>query len=189
MSVRRLSLHSGFNGDDSVRNVFTVNDTGGDPTFDDYYTWMQAIWHIGLLAEITSTWASTSLVEEVPAGDGGWTFAREAPLSIIGTGTDDALPRQCAAVIIGTVPGRRRGKKFIAGIIESAQSDGQLDGACLAALEGSANAYQDPTIDVPAANWQSGVCAPDGTSFAAFNGHRVDQIIGTQRRRKQGVGQ
>lgn len=189
MSVRRVILKSGFNGDDSVRNVFTVNDTGSEPTMGSYNDWMHEVWHTGLLAEISDTWAATAIVEEVPSG-GLWSYAREiAVTDIVGAATDDLLPRQSAPVIIGLVPGRRRGKKFIAGFCEGSQSDGQLDIAAKAALLVAGVNWIDPATSVPGSAFLAGVCKPDGTDFVEFNATRVDPIIGSQRRRKQGVGQ
>lgn len=189
MGVRRVILKSGFNADDSVRNVFTIEDTGSDPPMADYVSWLLGFWHTGLLAEVSNTWASTSIVEEIPNGTGGWTYAREVPTIMVGAASNDLLPRQMAAVIIGLVPGRRRAKKYIAGICEDSQSDGILDVAATTALLVSALAWQNPSDVVPGAAWSSGVCKPDGTDFASLNAIRVDSIMGTQRRRKQGVGQ
>lgn len=187
MSLYRLVLKSGINGDDSMRNVFTVDSDQPDPPdAPDVQGYLDTVYTSDVLGFVSSNWQSTGVAIESPTGTGQWQYVAETQLIYAGTSAGEMLPRQSAPVIVGITASRRRGKKFICGVIEGGQNGGLLDTVLqthlVVAAQGYITTYAGTSTLVP------GVCKPDGTDFLAFNSFRVDAILGTQRRRKQGVG-
>jgi hypothetical protein len=102
--------------------------------------------------------------------------------------TADILPRQVAAVIIGkTATPRSQGRKFIGGLVNSVQSAGQLTDAARSTLDDFALAWTSPFTGT-AHGLNPGVFHALTHAIIPFVGRRVDQILGTQRKRKHGVG-
>jgi len=188
MSVFRVALVGHINGSDETRNIFTFDDGGfGLPSGAEVVAWLQSLYTIGVLAVISDDWSSERFIIEEPDGAGHWEYRSEGTYELHGTGGGDTLPQQSAYVVIGVTPSRRRGKKFIAGIPELLQDGGRLGATALTNLQDYANAYVLP-MTVGAGEAPSGVCRADGSDFLAFSSGRVDQIVGSQRRRKQGLG-
>lgn len=188
MSAFRIALVGRINGADETRNVFTFeHPTGLLPTAAEVATWLDSLFTISVLAEICDVWASERWIMETPDGTGHWSYVADTNYIKVGTAGTDSLPQQVAVVIIGITPSRRRGKKFMAAIPESDQDNGVLGAAPLGVWQGFADAYvADMTMATGVAH--SGVCHPDGSNFLQFTAGRVDRILGTQRKRKQGRG-
>lgn len=188
MSVFRIAVVGKLNGVDETRNVFTLDSgAAGYPDSAEINTWLDTMYTVGFLTVISSLWTAVRWVLEVPIL-GGWQYTAESPYIRAGSnGASDPLPNQMAVVVIGVTPSRRRGKKFIAALTESNQTGGIVSAGALAAFQTWGNAYILP-MTVGAGSAESGVCRPDGTDFIGFVAARVDTIMGTQRRRKQGVG-
>jgi len=105
------------------------------------------------------------------------------------TNTDDEFPNQIAPVMTANTysPGSR-GRKFLAGWVETAANTGDLVSGALTALGTALNHYiADESID---ANNQLIVGVPRATTsnFLSFSDGVANSIVGTQRRRKPGVG-
>jgi hypothetical protein len=187
MALYQLVLKSGFDSDDSVRNIFTVGydvDPIVEPDASDY---VDAVFHAGLLGDISERWASTSLEIKRVNNDGdGWTTLTEFTHVLEGASSDDMLPRQMAAVIVGISASRKRGKKFFAGITEENQDGGVVSSDLLGHLVTSAIAYTSQFNGVHTI--LPGTTTPDPFDLEPFTGYRVNTIMGTQRRRKFGVG-
>lgn len=186
--IFRVALDGTLNNVDVTRNVFTLESPSSLPADSAIASYLNSIWHSGLKAYISSLWTTTRFIVEEPDGLGHWQYNHEATITITGTGSGDMLPQQVAGVLVGITASRRRGKKFIAGLLETANIGGILQGTSWEAMNTAAAAYvagfEDTGVTI-----QAGVCKPDGTSFLEFSGYRVDRVLGTQRRRKQGVGQ
>ena len=188
MGVFRLVLDGVIGIGNQTRNVFTFN-TAGDssPSSTAVVEWMDSIFTSPIISLLSIDWACTRIITEKPDESGHWNYQTEVAYNRAGTGTGDALPFQMAVVLVGTTASRRRGKKFIAGFMESIQDGGRVKDSYLATFNSMATAYTQPLVD-GASTFDVGVCYPDGTNFLGFNGSRADRILGTQRRRKQGVG-
>ena len=105
------------------------------------------------------------------------------------TGAGDRLPNQMAAVITANTPRpKSRGRKFLPGFVETAAIGGDLITAALTALTTALNHYiADETVadtDV----LSPGVPRAGVNEFLEFTNGEVNSIMGTQRRRKPGVG-
>ena len=188
MGTFRLVLDGVIGIGNQTRNVFTMDGGGSSsPSSTAVIEWMDSIFSSAILPLLSIDWASSRIIVELPDGSGHWNYSTEYPYVRAGTGTGDALPFQMALVLVGITPSRRRGKKFVAGFMESIQDGGRVKDSYLATFNTMANAYTQPLVD-GATTFESGVCYQDGTNFLAFNGSRSDRVLGTQRRRKQGVG-
>lgn len=176
-----------INGVDATRNVFTFGTSGTIPDLSAIEAYLDNIYSTNYLSTVPNIWATYKYVVEVPDNAGHWTYYDEHAYVRAGTSAGQALPQQCAAVVIGVTQSRRRGKKFLGPVNEANSNNGVLDPGLISVLSTLAGAYvteiQDGAVTYPA-----GVCKPDGTDFLMFTSGRVDTIMGTQRRRKQGKG-
>lgn len=188
MGIFRVALVARFNGVDETRNVFTFDGGGGGlPSIDNATSWLNELYTSTVLAQITTKWQTNKVVIEEPLTAGHWGFVLEGNYIKQGTNATDATPQQIAAVVVGITASRRRGKKFIAGLASVNVNDGVLGAGMVTVLAAYGTAYISNMI-TDGGEAISGVCKPDGSLFIAFNSFRVDPIVGTQRRRKQGVG-
>lgn len=127
----------------------------------------------------------TMLFEKVGAdwlfrGEQAWIFL---PLSI-----NNPLPRQSAGVVIAKTSVKRCvGRKFIPGITEIHQDGGVVSEAALGMLRsfGADWIFGQPAADIPL---EAGVYNAASDTVVPFVGYHADVFMGSQRRRKQGVG-
>lgn len=183
----RLALVGFFNGSDETRNIFTIatnagqlpSDTGIDAFFNGLYT-------TTFLNEISNHWGSTRWILEEPV-NGHWEYRKEKAFVKNGSFVTEPLPQQMAAVLIGVTASRRRAKKFIPGFTEAASNGGVLTGTAVSVLNTYGAAWLAGLTD-NSINTAAGVCDSLGNNFTPLTAVRLDTILGTQRRRKQGVG-
>jgi len=105
------------------------------------------------------------------------------------TPNDPALPPGVAALVKFLTPiGKVYGRKFIGGLIDTAQGAGVVSSSCLTALSNFGGAIMsDPAIDVN--NWlEPGVISTREEEFVPFTEHDVSDNIAYQRRRRLGTG-
>lgn len=187
-TVYRVALEGFFNLSDQTRYVFTFDKGGSDyPTDAEIATYFDGLFSSALMSKISAAWFSSRWILEFPDLTGHWGYLREHSYIKAGTYSLDMMPQQTAAVVVGITDSRRRGKKFIAGIGEGWQSGGVIAGDLVTALDGFGAAWI-AGLTSGIGTHLAGVCRHDGTQFRAFTGYRVNQVLGTQRRRKQGVG-
>lgn len=189
VGVCRLVLAGKFRGVDDIRNVFTVNSSEAvTPNNSAIVAWFTLMYSTSsVLGACSNQTSYDRVIVEVPDAQGHWVYQREVPVSLVGGASSDYLPQQNAAVIIGITPSRRRGKKFIAGIAEGNVTGGVLDSGFKTQLQAMAASWLAGLVD-GSVTWASGVCRKDGSDFIGFTGTRVDSLVGSQRRRKPGVG-
>jgi len=103
--------------------------------------------------------------------------------------TDDPFPNQIAPVMVGnTYVPASRGRKFLPGFVETAALAGDLVAGAVTALVGAVSYYISNVV-IDASNLlQPGVPDADSSTFWAFRDGAANTIVGTQRRRKPGVG-
>jgi hypothetical protein len=109
--------------------------------------------------------------------------------TIAHSSTDDNFPNQIAPVIVGnTYRPKSRGRKFIMGFVDTSADGGDLISGALTALGNALNHYlADETVS--GVNLLSpGVPRESEDWFLNFSDGVVSSIVGTQRRRKPGVG-
>lgn len=101
----------------------------------------------------------------------------------------DGLPNQTSAVpVFPTGRPKTRGRKFLPPFGEDRQSDGILISASLAATADYAGEILNGITIGPGNELVSGVIREGVNEFAVFAVAVVSDILGTQRRRKPGVG-
>lgn len=131
-------------------------------------------------------------VIEWDAGEGKWVLARD-----LGTETfdeqpeslDTSMPNQMAAVVTAlTKTPKRRGRKFLPGYAENTATEGILETAVVTALTAFASEYIDSITTLANVEFVAGVVAEAADAFSAFYAAEVNNVMGTQRRRKPGVG-
>jgi hypothetical protein len=126
------------------------------------------------------------------SGEGLWEVARLLGVrtqTITHTNTDDDFPNQISPVLVGnTLRPKTRGRKFLMGFVESMADGSDLTSTALTAL---GNALSDYLADenISAGNDLSpGVYREGVDDFEEFTDGSVNSVVGTQRRRKPGVG-
>lgn len=189
MGTCRVALYSKLVSQ-TVVNVFTFHsETEVTPLVSDVILYLEDFWHAGLLALITGNWSSNYFDIQIPNGTGGFTTYTSVDYNTLHGGSVDSgnfLPYQSAGLLTAVLPGRRRGKKYIAGILEAGLYLGSPTPELASAMATSGAAYIAPLSGET--EWLSGVCKPDGSEFAEFTGYRIGSWMATQRRRKPGIG-
>jgi len=101
----------------------------------------------------------------------------------------DPWPNQIAAVLVGnTDRPKSRGRKFLPGFVEDAGDGGDLISAAVTAMGVALNHYiADETVDGSSV-LSPGVIRDGVDKFLEFTDGVVNSVVGTQRRRKPGVG-
>lgn len=140
---------------------------------------------------VTTNPMETSEVEW-DAVNSKWEVTRVLPQDTItwpGTAAGDILPNQIAPVLLAsTYRPKTRGRKFIPAFAEAATQGSTLVAGALTALGNAVNDYiADETIS---ANNDLIVGVPSNVTgeFHEFANGDVTDIVGSQRRRKPGVG-
>lgn len=126
--------------------------------------------------ETTQQWVMAALIGEVAS-------------SMAGTDVNDALPNQMAATVRATTSRPKSyGRKFIPGWTEDKATGGEIVAAGLTALGDFVDDYIDD-IDLGSVGRLSpGVPRTSQNLFLDFLTGVVNSIMGTQRKRKPGVG-
>lgn len=117
-----------------------------------------------------------------------WIFEGSEPYTKVGTdAASEGLPLQSAAVILGKVDNYRAfGRKFFPAITEVNQLFGNAVAGLITAMTQAAVGYISAQIS-GGISLTPGILGKTGV-FHAFVSGVVDGILGTQRRRKAGVG-
>jgi hypothetical protein len=109
--------------------------------------------------------------------------------TITHTNTDDPFPNQIAATLVAntTRPGSF-GRKFLMGCVETMADGSELVSAAVTAMGNALNHYiADETVS-GSDQLVVGVLREGVEQFLEFTDGQVNSIVGTQRRRKPGVG-
>lgn len=105
------------------------------------------------------------------------------------TGTADAFPNQIAPVITaGTDRPKSRGRKFIPGCVETIADGSDLIASAITDFTNFAVEYADKILIATGNNMVPGVLRTGVQEFLPFTFALVNSVVGTQRRRKPGVG-
>lgn len=109
--------------------------------------------------------------------------------SVTFTDTTGHLPLQIAPVLIAnTLRPKTRGRKFLPGFCEDTTTGSGLETAVMTALGLALNNYLADETVVGANVLSPGVPSVVTGTFWDFTDGLVDSVVGTQRRRKPGVG-
>lgn len=188
MGVARVAVDGLLLADD-YRNVFTIFNAGATvPASAAVSSWITAMYTTsGLLGVLSNALQLRRFILEHVDSNGKWIYDYETSLSIGGGVGTTPIPNQNAAVVIGVTASRRRGKKFIGGLISTQVVNGVIQSALNTPLVAFGSAWIAGFTD-GGVQWLSGVCRSDGSNFLQFTSARVDTYSGTQTRRKPGRG-
>lgn len=182
------AVHKGYfsSGDKTINVYYYEVDAAGAPNANAVCTWLDTIWHAGLKSSVTNQWHSESVVIYEYTG-GWWQYQTEAPYVWTGTAGTQADAQQLALVMTARTSGKRVvPKKFFPGVITADHDRGMLQAAQINALNTSGTAWKTVFLD----NGQT--CTPGtwtkSNTFLPLLAVRTNTVVGTQRRRKQGVG-
>lgn len=109
--------------------------------------------------------------------------------TVVFTGATDPFPNQVSAVVVGnTARPKSRGRKFFPPFLETSADGSDLVSAVVTALGTALSHYiADQAIDVDN-RLSPGVPRTAANEFLEFTDGIVNSIVGSQRRRKPGVG-
>lgn len=183
----KIVLKGRFNTGDQTRNVFYIQSAGGViPQNADVASWLGTIFHAGMLSGVSANWAAYA-VDTYQWLNGYWTFTDSFTSTIAGTAGGNPDAQQMAYVLVARTSVKRVvPKKFFAGVVPAAHNQGLIMPATLAALNTSATAWA--TGFTSAGNQQTPGTWTKSHMFTSLVAARADIYLGTQRRRKQGVG-
>ncbi len=109
--------------------------------------------------------------------------------SITFTGATDPLPHQCSAVLVGnTARPKSRGRKFLPPFLDLAADGSDWVSAVLTGLGLALNHYLADEVVTASNDLSPGVPRTAANEFLPFGTGIVNSIVGTQRRRKPGIG-
>lgn len=172
-----------------TRNMFTaqLTVTGGDTADMLWDTYLSSV--ISPLTPYLMNTVSFTSREIQELNQGIWQTVFDDPISYVGqSSTQDQLPNAVAFVFIAkTLVQRVVGRKFFSGLSEQWSNGNQVVGAAIAALASSLAAYLGPWTSLGGSTFAPGVVDRSGV-FQAFTGGFVSTFLGSQRRRKPGVG-
>jgi len=194
-SILRAAAHfTGTNASDVVNVFHFVMDSVGDQSEEDVLADVLAYVE-GLMGNVEGFYGSAQLLEEVllwvrnTALD-QWDFAGSIDGTWTGTqGSTDVLPPQVAPQVnANTTDAHSHGRKYLMAPLDTATTGGGSAGAFQTALTG----YFDDLVATfigAAAEYAVGVWSEKFNNFLQFNGTGgIRSTLGTQRRRKPGVG-
>ena len=141
-----------------------------------------------VLSILHTSWTMTNLSFENVTQD---VLYDDLAISKTGTASDDALPSQVAALIIGrTSKTRVQGRKYLGGITEAGSANaGQWSTAVLTALGNAKDSYKVQINGASGNVYDPGVFnAVDVVPFNGFIGGAAIQFARTQRSRTQVLG-
>lgn len=109
--------------------------------------------------------------------------------TITHTNTNDPFPNQIAPVLVGnTLRPKTRGRKFLMGTVEEMADGSHLEAAAITAMGNALNHYLADEVVSGSNQLSPGVLREGVESFKEFSDGSVNSVVGTQRRRKPGVG-
>lgn len=129
------------------------------------------------------TWDETEEIWEVTKNLGN------ASPSVTFTGTTDPAPNQIAPVLVAnTNRPKTRGRKFIIGFDEGSMAGSELTSSAMTGLGNALNHYLADETIAAGDDLIVGVPSTVDGVFRPFTDGVANDIVGTQRRRKPGIG-
>lgn len=174
-----------------VRNVFYL-EAAVMPTPAELLTDMPAYltgFYTPLLTMLSTVWALYGWdLHRWNASASTWDFVIAGTVTLAGGNGTDALPTQCAAVLVAyTLTKRVFARKFIAGMTDQSVIANVLVPSAIICLTNSLVFWMSD-FTAPSAKVYSPVTQIQSNAFVTFSQAIVDNIAGTMRRRKAGVG-
>jgi hypothetical protein len=171
-----------------IRNVFSASivQNGGESLTDIWEQYINPMYyHIRLILANTVHFYEMEILE---TSEGKWYPIETATMDLTGAGTTEWMPNAVAAVMLGKAPGVRHvGRKFFSGVGISGVVGNALGSTFLAHLASALVIYIAPFTTFSSSTFAPGVITKVGV-FHPFTGGIVNSLLGSQRRRKPGVG-
>ena len=188
--VYQVVLRGRLFGTVETRNVFYVRTGDAYPAQQvmiDMGAWLTAMW-TPMLGLLSNLWHSYQVdLSKRVQGTPGWVPVLQFALGIQGASSGDMLPSQMAAVWVAkTLVRKTFSRKFIAGVTEAQSNSTQLITSAISDLADAMSVWI-AGYEAQSVSYESGLWAKNNTFVPLFQG-TVDAIMGTMRRRKQGVG-
>ena len=176
-----------MNGTVEWRNIFYFN-TGanGLPVTSDLQTWVTSLY--GCITSVVANNVNIYAVDTSDFVSNDWGVQETHAVAWAGAHNHNALPYQVAAVVIGKTSVKRvMARKFLPGFVIDMVTEDRLSTEAYSA----AQAFAATWLGAPLAhNSESYTPVTWGKKhgFQEINSTRADQVYGTMRRRKLGVG-
>ena len=180
-----------------AQNVFNAVVTGGGSPFDDIDIVDDAEdWLDNMFANLTTSGSdeidgNEVIVYKYDAGDDDWDEVGSQSWVWDPNSASDQMPRGVAGLVrLWTTDPDVQGKKYIAGLVESAADDGLFSSTFLVALLAFAADWYTPFVgSVSGATFTPGIWSVKNTTFLEGIDHiAASAIPAYQRRRKRNVG-
>lgn len=111
------------------------------------------------------------------------------PSTAAGLSAQDPIPSGAAGLVtFPTIIPKTRGRKFIAGLVESYTTDGYFNGTALGVLDLYGDSLIGTQVGGNASEFRFGVVMVPSGIFRAYVSYQTSNIPAYQRRRKVGVG-
>ena len=154
---------------------------------EDFYnavsTYLADDFTVGDVTVDKIAWNATEELWEVTSNIG------TASPTITHTNTDDPFPNQIAPVLIAhTIRPKSRGRKFLMGFVDTAANGSSLVSGALTALANALAVYLADEVVTTGNVLSPGVPRTNVNTFLELSTGAVNSVVGTQRRRKPGVG-
>ncbi len=188
MAIQRAVVSGSLLNLVSTRNMFTaeVTPVGGDTSEILWAAYLASVFD-----PLRGLWANTVHTDSYVIQDWqppDWITTYETTFSKVGSVSSDALPNAVALVILGKALGKRVfGKKFFSGINEGAVASNTLIAEAVTIAVQVLAAYITPFTGIGGGTLTPGILTKTGV-FKPFVGGILSAFVGSQRRRKPGVG-
>jgi hypothetical protein len=195
--ILRIAVSMLFTDGNLAMNVFNAVVSGGGGPWDpldivaDAIEWMDDVYGTMTTAVTNTLDGSFITVYVWDPVDEDWDEVGADSFTWNPTGATDSLPRGVAALINAkSTDADVNGKKYIAGMVESAATDGQWTGPTITTLAAWAVEWIVAFVGgTTGADWQPGIWSPHNLVFEAMSGtYTIPIECAYQRRRKRGVG-
>lgn len=179
----RFTFKASFSGDQSDAGVLSAVDT-----------WLEDL-YANVVADIpTAIQLATAVTQVIEWDSVGalWVITRLIGSSAIAdsfANASEPLPNQIAPFVIGsTGRPKSKGRKFLPPFGEDRQDAGELISAAATNLGNWALDYISDPVVTGSEVLNSGVVREDANAFWPFATVAASSLLGTQRRRRQGIG-
>lgn len=152
--------------------------------------------YASLLSDMSATMTSLPMTVHVVVWDGvegKWVTDRlvgiDTPI-IVGTGTADLLPNQNSAVVIAdTARPKSRGRKFFPPFEDTSAVGSEWGAGVITNLALALTQYLMDQVVTPGNDLNPGVPRTGVNEYLPFQSGMVNSVVGSQRRRKLGLGE
>lgn len=188
MTLQKAVVHGTIADVVQFRNIYAAEVTLGNVySYEDMWTlYLGPIYNA--IRSILSNVVETQYYEILIPDAGHWVPFQQVTFVKVGAEGTDYLPNAVAAVLLALAPGFRHvGRKFFSGIAETHTTNNSLTSTGLSYAVTALAAYLAPVGVGDGSVLNPGIIDKTGT-FHQFTSGVVASLLGSQRRRKPGLG-